>query len=529
MVKIPLRSISLVAALLAFPACGGDGGGNESVDAGSADTYTIGGSVSGLVGDLTLQNNGGDELSLSQNGVFVFATALADGASYEVRVSDQPATQRCSVSDGSGTVAGADVTTVEVACEDKPPVERISVSSTGAQGSNPNNEGSQQPAISGDGRFIAFASYFNGLVEGEDNIHSDVFVHDRNTGETTLVSVATDGTPGNSTSLDPSISDDGRYVAFQSLSTNFIEGDTNNRRDVFLHDRQTGTTTCLSTSPGGEIGDATSIEPEVSGDGKFVVFTSTSSNLIAGDTNDSSHVFLYEIATGTTTLVSHGPGGVFSNRIAQEPTINEDGRYVAYMSDATNVVAGDNNGIYDVYLYDRMSDTTSIVSVDSQGVQGNGQSDSPSLSDDGQTITFLSYATNLAPGETNFESKVYVHFFTSGETRRVSVTLGGDPVAGNVDAPISISGNGRYVAYYSWASDVVAGDTNDEGDIFVHDLDTGTTRRASLSISGAEADDYSYDPDLTDDGGEVAFASGATNLVEGDTNGLDDIFVANTQ
>ncbi len=397
---------------------------------------------------------------------------------------------------------------------------RVSVDSAGEQGNND----SFASALSADGRYVSFASLANNLVAGDTNSVGDVFVHDRDTGTTTRVSVGAGGAQGNNSSILPALSADGRYVSFASLANNLGAGDTNGFDDVFVHDRDTGLTTRVSVGAGGGQGNNHSREPDLSADGRYVSFASLANNLVAGDTNDQQDIFVHDRDTELTTRVSVGAGGVQANGFSSLPALNADGRYVSFGSGASNLVPGDTNGQQDIFVHDRDTGTTTRVSVGAGGVQGNNLSQEPVLSADGRYVSFYSNASNLVAGDTNVSHDVFVHDRDTGLTTRVSVGAGG--VQGNgVSASSTLSADGRYVSFASLANNLVAGDTNSVGDVFVHDRDTGTTTRVSVGAGGAQGNNSSTLPALSADGRYVSFASLANNLVAGDTNATYDVFV----
>lgn len=401
---------------------------------------------------------------------------------------------------------------------------RVSVDSIGVQG----NRNSWLPSISGDGRYVVFVSDATNLVPSDTNSEKDVFLHDRQTGETTRVSVSSSGVEGNRSSWEADISANGQYVAFSSLATNFIAPDTNVNHDIFVRDLATGETTRVSVSSGGNQGSGASIQPRITADGRFVVFTSRATNLVVGDTNASDDIFVHDRQTSQTSRVSVSTGGGQSDGVSQRPSISADGRYVAFWSSATNLVADDTNGQIDVFVHDRQSGQTSRVSVSSNGEQANNNvSAYASISADGRYVVFYSGASNLVSGDTNMAGDVFVHDLQTGQTSRVSVAS--DGTQGNATSDISwISADGRYVAFFSSARNLVAGDTNNSTDAFVHDRQTGRTTRISVDSSGTQgnAGTGSTDPlSISADGRYVAFFSKASNLVAGDTNGYQDVFV----
>jgi len=415
-------------------------------------------------------------------------------------------------------LAGALLLTLPTGVAAQPTTTRVSVGLGGAQGNG------FDPAISADGRWVVFTSFSSQLVVGDTNGTSDVFVHDQQTGTTTRVSVGPGGLEGNGYSSGRAISAEGRWVAFISDASNLVAGDANATRDVFVHDRQTATTTRVSLGPAGVQANAYSEHPLISADGRWVTFYSAASNLVADDANGAVDVFVHDRQTGTTTRASVGTGGLEGNGSSVNGTISDDGRWVAFESVASNFVGGDTNGDFDVFVHDRQSGTTTRVSVDSAGAGGNDGSRGTALSADGRWVAFCSYATNLVTGDSNGRQDAFVHDRQTAATTRVSVGPGG--VQGNGDSCSStISADGRWVAFSSVAANLVAGDTNGRYDAFVHDRHTGTTTRVSVGSTAGEGDNSSGSPAISGDGRWVAFDSYASNLVVGDTNSYLDVFV----
>jgi Tol biopolymer transport system component len=402
-------------------------------------------------------------------------------------------------------------------------MQRVSIASDGAQGNND----SFISSISADGRHIAFASAASNLVPADTNGVPDVFVRDRQSNATTLVSLASDGTQGNDVSEWTSISADGRYVAFSSYASNLVPGDTNGDWDMFVRDLRTNTTTRVSIASDGTQGNANSSNsPSISADGRYVAFPSNASNLVAGDTNGRSDIFVRDRQANTTTRVSVASDGTQGNGSSAFPSISADGRYVAFVSYASNLVPGDTNGVWDIFVRDRQANTTTRVSVASDGTQGNDSSyTSPSISADGRYVAFLSFASNLVPGDTNATIDVFVRDRQTDTTTRVSLATDGTQGNSASGWP-SISADGRYVAFQSAASNLVPGDTNGVSDVFVRDRQTDTTTRVNLATDGTQGNGDIIYPSISADGRYVAFESSASNLVPGDTNGVEDVFVA---
>ena len=373
--------------------------------------------------------------------------------------------------------------------------------SLGTQG----NLDSNLPDTSADGRFVAFESQASNLVPGDTNSRSDVFVYDRQKRTTVRVSVRSDGAQGNDSSREPAISPDGRYVAFHSWASNLVSGDTKGLPDIFVHDRDTdgdgafdepgaiGTVRVSVRSDGTEGNGGESYAAAISTDGRYVAFQSSATNLVAGDNNSTWDVFVHDrdadgdtifdepgaIATARVSLRSNGTEG---NGASYRPAISADARFVAFESGASNLVSGDTNATGDVFVHDRDADGDTIfdeptfistvrVSVDSSGNQGNGASTYPAISGDGPYVAFRSLATNLAAGDTNGWPDAFVHDQQTGATTRVSVdTVGGQ--GNHVSECPAISPDGRYVAFASQASNLINNDTNGRRDVFVHERGT---------------------------------------------------------
>lgn len=402
--------------------------------------------------------------------------------------------------------------------------EKVSIGSGGTQ----SNGNSSVPSISGDGRYVAFYSEASNLVSGDNNGDRDVFVYDRDKDTTELVSVGLGGTPSNGGSSDPSISADGRFVAFWSNADNLVSGGTN-MPNVYVYDRNTHTTELISVGLGGTPANSISLWPSISADGRYVAFYSQAWNLVANDNNYLADIFVRDRTLGTTTRVSVAPGGTDANGDSNNPFISGNGQFVAFTSDATNLVSGDNNGIPDVFLYDVVAHTTELVSVSTGGAQSDGLSlFRPSVSYDGQLVAFGSFATNLVADDANLCADVFVRDRSIHTTELISVALGGAQSNGPSDRP-SISSDGLFVAFESDADNLVNGDTNGATDIFVYDRSTKTIKRVSVGpggIQSAPSGASNFYPSISSTGQFVAFISEATNLASGgDTNRAWDVFV----
>lgn len=399
-------------------------------------------------------------------------------------------------------------------------LERLSVRSNEVQTTGGD---SLNPAVSADGRYIAFQSDAPNLVADDSNNVTDIFLRDQTTGTTIRVSRGLDDAQPDLASANPVISADGRYIAFESVATNLVVDDLNAQRDIFVYDRDTQTTTRASVGTGGIEGTQYSFSPSISADGQLVAFASYSPNLVTPDGNSNPDIFVYDLVGDVTERISSAD----ADGAAFEPVISANGQFVVYRSLATNLVENDTNTVADIFLFDRLNLTTTRVSANSGGEQGNGDSQNPSISADGLYVVFESAANNLVTGDTNSSSDIFLHDTSDGTTRRVNISSGGQQAFDGGSGGGVISADGQYIAFASLANTLVPGDNNELNDIFVHSLIDGTTVRASVNNSGQQAaGGHSAQPAISGDGAYVVFQSGAVNLVTGDTNGLTDIFAA---
>lgn len=407
---------------------------------------------------------------------------------------------------------------------------RVNVSSSGVQAMGGGVQSSES-VISGNGRYIAFNSLATNLVAGDTNSTYDVFVHDRMSGATERVSVDSAEVEANAASTSPGISDDGRYVVYRSSATNLAAGDSNGVPDLYLRDRTLGTTARVSLGAGGVQPNADCSYAHICGNGNFVTFSSAATNLVAGDSNAVSDIFVRDIGAGTTTRVSISTASAQANGASFNSAISDDGRYVAFSSGATNLVGADTNALYDVFVRDRTLSTTTRVSLTVGGAQANDYCDSPCISGDGRYVGYTSSATNLVGGDTNAVADIFR--FDRNTSAVVRASLSSVGVQGNASSSSSsLSLDGRYMVLRSNASNLVASDLNAQPDIFRRDMLLSTTALASLDTAGNQANSYSYcggyGPSLSSDGRYVVFYGDATNLVAGDTNSDWDIFLRDT-
>jgi Tol biopolymer transport system component len=316
---------------------------------------------------------------------------------------------------------------------------------------------------------------------------------------TVRASVDTEGGDPNRDSDRPSMSGNGRYVAFQSFASDLVPGDGNGTYDVFVRDLVSGTTVRASVDTEGGDPDGFSLFPSISANARHVAFYSLASDLVPGDGNGTDDVFVRDLVSGTIVRASVDTEGDDPNSESQFPSISANGRYVAYTSDASDLVPGDRNGTNDVFVRDLVSGTTVRASVDSEGGDPNSSSFSPSISANGRYVAYTSFASDLVPGDGNGTYDVFVRDLVSGTTVRASLdTEGGDPNSSSFER--SISANGRYVAFSSDASDLVPGDGNGAADVFVRDLVSGTTVRASVDTEGGDPNSFSSSASISPNG-----------------------------
>jgi fibronectin type 3 domain-containing protein len=332
---------------------------------------------------------------------------------------------------------------------------------------------------------------------------------------TTLISVRPDGIQGDYSSFGATITPDGRYVAFASAAQNFdASGDTNWKIDIFVKDTTTGVIQrCKSTTSGAEP-NGNSYLPKISADGRYVAFYSDANNFVAGDNNFAYDIFRWDRQTNTVALASISSSGTSTNHNSDLPSISEEGRYVAFLSFANNLVSGDTNGQGDIFVRDMANGTTERVSLSPSGGQSASHCRYPSMSANGRYVSFQCEGNDLTPGDTNNAADIYVRDRVSNTTELVSVT--DNEQQANSSAQYSaVSNDGRYVVFNSWATNLVAGDTNGYADVFRRDRVGGTTVRVSVNTNGTQKDaEESAYPAISSDGMVVAFASNTFTIDE---------------
>lgn len=415
---------------------------------------------------------------------------------------------------------------------------RVSVAGDGTQATE---NSVSRPYISSDGRYVVFSSEASNLVADDTNGSPDVFVYDTVNKSIERVSVADDGTEGNAWSGGPSISGDGRYVAFNSAATNLVAGDTNGAWDTFVYDRNTKTVQRVSTAADGTQGDQGTAQnavgamvknlhdvqlytPSISSDGRYVAFTSDATNLIPGDTNKKYDIFVKDRNTGEVRRASVSSAAAQADNSSYNVSISPDGRYVVFNSAATNLVAGDTNDTWDTFVKDLNTGIIERVSLGNGGVQADGQSVCvPFISSDGRYVTFTSSATNLVVKDLNRQWDVFVYDRQTDTVKCVSVASDGTQANG-VSYNSSISADGRYVAFSSEATNLAPGNVTGVTNVYVHDMETGKTWCASMRSNGTFGDGRTNVPVISPDGKYIVYKSDAGNLVSGDTNSKYDMF-----
>ena len=392
------------------------------------------------------------------------------------------------------------------------------------------------PSISLDGRYVSFHSKATNLVGGDTNSFQDIFRHDTGSGETVRVSVSSSeqqvSGDENTFQVSSSISGSGALVAFDSSANGLSSKDAaDDGMDVFLRNVSSGKTLLMNVSSSGKHTPYASAEsPAISDNGKRIAFG------VGGVGSVDSGCYVRDRSTNTTKYVSRSTSGRRAKEYCYDLSISPDGRYVGFASDATNLVNGDTNGARDIFLHDISSGKTLRVNVSSNGTQAARNpdhefgtfSDAPDVSEGGRYVAFDSDAENLVPNDTNDVTDIFVRDLQSKTTERISLGTGGAQGDASSFRP-SISNDGRFVAFTSEATNLVVGDTNGENDVFVWDRVTRTITRLSETADGEQGDRISADPNISGDGSWVVFYSDATNLVPDDTNGKGDVFIKRVQ
>lgn len=367
------------------------------------------------------------------------------------------------------------------------------------------------------------------------------------------------GFQGNGPSYKPALSADGRYVVFESLADNLIPNDTNGAADIFLRDRHTNQIVRVNVSANGSQANDDSHSPAISADGRYVAFSSWAGNLVAGDTyrcgldhESCLDIFIYDRETGLVDLISRSTDGEQANGPSESPVVSANGRYVVFVSHASNLVSSDTNRVADIFLRDRQTNQTKLISKTSNDITANGSSASPSISSNGRFIVFWSSATNLTP---EGRQGVFIHDSLFGTTQWIGEGI--DPgISGNGNHVVflsigleipslviwdresgikkngpdiliefhgrelgitHISADGRWVAFSSKMQEVFQ--------VFLYDFENDTNQLVSTTPEGVPGNDTSWDAEISTDGNIVVFSSNASNLVANDTNQVSDVLL----
>ncbi len=406
---------------------------------------------------------------------------------------------------------------------------KLTLVSTNAAGVIGNRYSAGTAPITADGRQIVFQSWANNLVGNDINNNDDIYHKDLLTGVPTPVSVTTTGVFPNRPAYSPSMSADARYVTFYTAANDLGAGDTNALDDVYLKDRQSGAVTRVSVGPTGALatGGASTI-PSISPNGRFIAYQSSATNLVPGDVNGVSDVIVRDLVTNTNLRASAIDVGARSDGASNDAAISSDGRFVVYASVGSTILSGDTNTVSDVFLHDLSNATTLRASMSTAGIEGNAASDAATINADGTWIAFRSSASNLVAGDSNARSDVFIRERATGIVSRVSTSsAGAQTSSGQALGPVSISASGLLVVFRATDTDLVTGDSNAQEDVFVKDRQSGSVAVVSSDATGVFGNGPSTQAVISQDGSRVAFASDASNLVVGDSNGVRDVFVKN--
>ena len=404
---------------------------------------------------------------------------------------------------------------------------RVSTDASGGEG----NHHSYAASHSADGRYVLFSSNATNLVAGDTNSAGDIFIKDLQSGAVQRVSTGSNGEQADNGSNDARFSADGRLLVFTSNASNLVAGDTNDAGDIFVKDLGTGAVQRVSTDAGGGEGDGASADGHLSADGRYVVFESLASNLVAGDTNNCMDIFVKDLETGSVRRVNTDAGGGQGNAASADGHLSADGRLVVFSSSATNLVAGDTNNTTDVFIKDLQAGTIQRVATNTWGQEGNGFSSGASFAADGRYVVFESEASNLVFGDpwipgawdTNQDRDIFVKDLQTGAIQLVSMRADGEQGDGR-SYRASLSADGRYVVFSSEARNLVAGDTWRPDNTFVKDLVTGAIQKVANEASGWVGQYPNYNVSISADGHFLLFDSLSSTLVAGDSNNASDIF-----
>jgi hypothetical protein len=389
------------------------------------------------------------------------------------------------------------------------------------------NDVSFDPVISADGRFIAFASYANNLTANDSNASEDIFLVDRV--DDVIRNLTADG---NNDSLRPSISQDGAVVAFSSLANNLVPGDSNNVLDIFMLDLASTIRSRVSVGAAGLQANGRSDVASLSRDGRWLAFESAATNLVAAGATGASgqvNIYLRDVSTASNQLVSVASGGIAANARSQRAQLSGDGGMLAFSSLASNLVTNDNNAREDVFVFTRTNTAISRVSVSSAGIEGDNISNQPRISSDGRYVVFETAAANLAPGDSNGRTDIYRHDRQTASTTRMSVTSNGAQALTGSSTQAAVNSDGSLIVFKTAAREFAADHPLiGTGEIYLRDVTNARTEGLSARRINGSGVGFSADAEITPDGRFVVFTSGANNLLAGPSNIGRDVYLRNT-
>ena len=407
---------------------------------------------------------------------------------------------------------------------DRDEVRLLSLSASGDPLTGGISAAGDAPSLSASGRYAAFESRHAGMDPDDPTTDPKVFLRDVKKGTLVRVDTAPDGQAADGRGYAPALDAKGRCVAFVSYASNLVAGDTNNESDVFVFDRKKAVIRRVSVSESGAQADNFAEDPAISANGKVVAWTTFASTLIGGDTNQDRDLYVAWWKKNRIVRASVSRSGGDADAGAFDATLSGNGRYAGFNSLATNLVEGDTNGFSDTFVRDLKKGVTHRISVSTAGEEGNWHSWSPALSRNGRYAAFVSLATNLVEGDTNGSWDIFVHDLRKGTTTRVSVASDGTQANDHSSTP-TISLNGRYIAFESRATNLDGADQDGEWDTFVHDRKKGVTWRVSFTSQDTEIAGRVWDSTISGNGRVVAFTTDADGVVPADSNGLLDAFV----
>jgi Tol biopolymer transport system component len=398
----------------------------------------------------------------------------------------------------------------------KPPnswqIERVSVSRLGEQG----NSFSVRPELSTDGRYVAFVSMANNFVPGTPSAAISTYVRDRKRQITRVASVDKAGWYLLA-AADPAISADGHHLLFAATSKNGV-------RHVYWRDLINDELKILSQDAQGALGANDSATPSVSSDGAVMAFSSSAA-LTPECSDGIPTIYIWQKRLGKLRCINRTIDGNEPNGASLQPSVSGDGHFIAFSSSATNLVSDDDNRQDDIFLYNLATSSLQLISLGPKRAAANGQSREPSISSNGSKVAYISGAQNLVEKDENRQEDVFVWNRADGFTQLASQANTGAQ-ANYFSSHVRISGNGRYVVFLSPADNLVPGQNNGKNQIFLRDLLRAKTDLISLGIDGKPGNGDSFQPAISSDGLFIAFRSNAKNLVPSDTNLTDDVFIA---